>query len=264
MILIISNDERMKFLAEYLANSFDVVNYNPENSEIDSNILHKVRYFIMPFGGVHEGNQIHEIVKNLPDECIILTPMKHDILNDVNQKVEVIFSHNEIAIYNSIPTAEGVIYHIIKNTNITIHNANILVFGAGRCGQTIAKSLKSLGAFVTISETDESSVARMYESGIATFDSEEHNLGNFDVIVNTVPSQVLTKENLIHVDKDCYIIDIATKPGGVDFEACTELGINAQLVPALPSMIAPKTAAYYLFRFVKRYVEEGENLDGWL
>ena len=39
---------------------------------------------------------------------------------NVNDNRKVVLDYDEVAIYNSIPTAEGVIYNIIKNTDITI------------------------------------------------------------------------------------------------------------------------------------------------
>ena len=73
-----------------------------------------------------------------------------ELLTSVPRKCEVIFDYDEVAIYNSIPTAEGVIYNIIKNTEITIHQAEILVIGSGRTSITIARDLKALGAFVSV------------------------------------------------------------------------------------------------------------------
>ena len=49
-------------------------------------------------------------------------------------------------------------------------------------------------------------------------------------------------------------MDVSSKPGGVDFDYAKQLGIQAELAGALPSIVAPKTAAYYLFRFVRDYI----------
>ena len=80
------------------------------------------------------------------------------------------------------------------------------------------------------------------------------DLQHYDVIVNTVPALVLDEKALDHVNKNCYIMDVSSKPGGVDFDYAKQLGIQAELAGALPSIVAPKTAAYYLFRFVRDYI----------
>ena len=89
-----------------------------------------------------------------------------ELLEIVPRKYEVIFDHDEVAIYNSIPTAEGVLYHIIKNTDITIHQAEILVIGSGRIALTIARDLKALGAYVSVTFRKKKDEARLFEMGL--------------------------------------------------------------------------------------------------
>jgi dipicolinate synthase subunit A len=269
MILMINNDKRMNYLSQFIRESgLDLCEYHPESLSFDFNILKKTRYFILPFGGISTSGQIantnlrltEEVLLSLPEDCTILTPIKYpklvELLTAVPRKCEVIFDYDEVAIYNSIPTAEGVIYHIIKNTDITIHQAEILVIGAGRTGQTIAKDLKSLGAHVSVTFRKEKDEARLFEMGLNPIHIALmiEDLHHYDVIVNTVPAMVLDERALNYVPKDCYVIDVSSKPGGVDFDYAKYLGIKAELAGSLPSLVAPKTAAYYLFRFLTNYI----------
>ena len=57
----------------------------------------------------------------------------------------------------------------------------------------------------------------------------ENELGSFDLIVNTAPAPVLGKSQLRRVRKDALIIDLASRPGGVDFDYARELGAARQL-----------------------------------
>ena len=251
VILIMTNDARMKYLADYLAESFDVLALGAQDGSLNQDVFAKVEYFMMPF---KLDDRIQKIIRSLPESATILSPIKHDILSGIAQKTEIIFDHDSIAIYNSIPTAEGVIHDIIENTDVTIHGANILVFGGGRCAITAARCLKALGANVRVSARNATQISRMYELGIPYADIKKEGLQTYDVILNTVPAMILDECMLQSVRKDCYIIDIASAPGGIDFEACERLGIRAKLAPALPSKIAPKTAAFYLFKFVEDYI----------
>ena len=70
---------------------------------------------------------------------------------------------------------------------------------------------------------------------------------------------VLDEEALNYVPKDCYIIDVSSKPGGVDFDYAKQIGIQAELAGSLPSIVAPKTAAYYLFRFLTNYIATADK-----
>lgn len=274
MILIINNDKRMNYLSEYIRdNGFDLAEYHRDSFNFDFNILKQTHYFILPFGGISESGQIantnlrltEEVLLSLPDDCIILTPIKYpklvQLLDAVSRKCEVIFDFDEVAIYNSIPTAEGVIFNIIKNTEITIHQAEILVIGSGRTGVTIARDLALLGAHVTVTFRKKKDEARLFEMGLNPIhvDLMVEDLKHYDVIVNTVPAMVLDEQALNNVQYECYIIDVSSKPGGVDFDYAKQIGIQAELAGSLPSIVAPKTAAYYLFRFVRNYIASNDK-----
>ena len=268
---MITNDKRMNYLANYIRESgLEVVQYDQETQEFEWNRLKVVQYFILPFGGISAdgkiaNTQLHlteELLRTLPKDCTIFTPIKYpklmDLLKIVPRRYEVIFDYDEVAIYNSIPTAEGVIFNIIKHTDITIHQANILVIGSGRCGQTLARDLKALGAHVTVTYRKKDAEARLFELGLHSLHSDliEDDLHHYDVIVNTVPALILNARSLDQVRSDCYIIDISSKPGGVDFQYAKKIGIHAELAGSLPSIVAPKTAAYYLFRFIRDYIAD--------
>ena len=48
-----------------------------------------------------------------------------------------------------------------------------------------------------------------------------------DVVFNTIPPVVLTREILEKMAKEALIIDIASSPGGVDFQAAADLNIRS-------------------------------------
>ncbi len=76
------------------------------------------------------------------------------------------------------------------------------------------------------------------------------NVSDYDFIFNTIPSLVLTENILNNVHKDTTIIDIASKPGGTDFDACKSLGINARLCLGLPGKYSPKTSAKIIYNSI--------------
>lgn len=248
MILVVANDARMTYIANELSEYFNVVKFE------DGMNLMSIKYAILPF--TVNPIEMRMLVNQLPEDCTVFTPIKRDFLENIKNPIITMMDHDEVAIYNSVPTAEGTIYYIMKHTEYTIHNANIHVIGAGRCGETIAKSLKNLGANVTVSSRNPDLIARLFESGIKTVDLDWLTLRVADVIVNTVPAMMLDKQKLGQVKKDVYIADIASAPGGVDFAAAEKLGIKAHLLPALPGIVAPKTAAAYLAGFIRRQIAE--------
>ena len=47
------------------------------------------------------------------------------------RKLVELFERDDVAIYNSIPTAEGAMMMAIENTDITIHSSRAIVLGLG-------------------------------------------------------------------------------------------------------------------------------------
>lgn len=55
----------------------------------------------------------------------------------------------ELAVLNTIATAEGAIEIAIANTNKILHGSNVLVLGFGRIGKVLARKLAGLSTKVT-------------------------------------------------------------------------------------------------------------------
>ena len=163
------------------------------------------------------------------------------------QLVEAI-TLNEITILNSIPSAEGAIQMAMDATTITIHGSQSFVLGLGRTGWTLARMLKGIGAHVTGVARKPSDLARAAEMGFRAVHLAdlEAEIGRAEIIFNTVPHLLLDRVMLDKVERDTVIVDLASIPGGTDFEYAQMLGIKALLAPGLPGIVAPKTAGRIL------------------
>ncbi|MEG0570666.1 MAG: dipicolinate synthase subunit DpsA, partial [Oscillospiraceae bacterium] len=76
------------------------------------------------------------------------------------------------------------------------------------------------------------------------------------LVFNTVPAQILGEDVLRRVEKDCVLIDLASKPGGIDFEIAKKLNIKAIWALSLPGIVAPITAAQIIYDTVKNIIHE--------
>ncbi|MCK9525663.1 MAG: dipicolinate synthase subunit DpsA [Limnochordia bacterium] len=164
---------------------------------------------------------------------------------------------DEIAVLNSIPTAEGAIAVAMENTAITIHNSRCLVLGLGRCGTTLAQLLVGLGAHVTVSSRLPVDLARAVALHCESLRlSALASRADFQIIFNTIPAMVLPRSYLRLLDPTAVIVDIASGPGGTDFSAARELGIIAIHALSLPGRVAPKTAADILIQTIPHLLEK--------
>lgn len=163
---------------------------------------------------------------------------------------------DEIAILNSIPTAEGAIQIAMQETTSTIHGSQSCIIGFGRVGITLARTLKALGSDVTVVARNEGQLARAYEMGCrrAGFHDLREIMNTTNMVFNTVPQMVLDKEIIRYANPDVLIIDLATQPGGTDFEAANNFGLKAILAPGLPGKVAPAFAGKILADVIPRLI----------
>lgn len=173
------------------------------------------------------------------------------------------FAREELAIRNAIPTAEGCIGLILQNRRRTVWGSAVLVLGYGRCGQALAVRLAALGARVTAAARSPGQRALAMSQGLAAAPMEAVDglLESTDVAVNTVPAPVLGAQRLKQLPKDALVIDLASLPGGTDFEAAKELGVRAIHALSLPARCAPVTAGQFVAQAVLAMLRErGEGI----
>ncbi len=193
-----------------------------------------------------------EVLESIPPGVSLVIgfarPALKKAAQNLNIKLLEIANRDEVAILNSIPSAEGAIQMAMEATNITIHSSESFVLGLGKCGTTLVHMLKGIGARVTAVARKPADLARAVEMSVNAIDFEqlEEKIGSAEIIFNTVPSLILQRDLLEKMSREAVIIDLASIPGGTDFEYAQMLGIKAQLAPGLPGIVAPKTAAKIL------------------
>ena len=166
----------------------------------------------------------------------------------------------EFSVLNAIPTAEGALQVAFKELPHTINGSNCLVAGYGRIGKILSHFLHGLGAKVTVSARRQSDLAWIKSMGYTAVSSKDiKNLAHsFQVVFNTVPSCLFDRELLCRLSKDVLVVDLASSPGGVDFETAKKLGINAIHALSLPGKVAPHTAGTIIATTVLNLIAEQE------
>ena len=156
-----------------------------------------------------------------------------------------ILKNEYFTIRNTVPTAEGAIAKAIELTDINIDKANIMVLGFGRVGKTLCYKLKNLGANVYAEARKERDLAWIDVFGYNAIPLEKinENICKMDIIFNTIPELILDKSKLILMNEKTLIIDLASKPGGTDFESANKMGIKAILYSGIPGKIASEYEA---------------------
>lgn len=207
-------------------------------------------------------------LRGMVDAGLIIIGTARPFLMELTEKLGLnliqIGDMDEVAILNSIPTAEGAVQIAMEELDTTIHGSRAVVIGCGRVGTSLARMLKSLGAYVTVVSRDPAELARAYELGCQRMELQNiaESLIGADVIFNTVPAVVLNSDILRRLSYDTLIIDLATAPGGTDFEAANDFGIKAILAPGLPGKVAPRMAGKILADVIPRLLIESMTKAG--
>ncbi|MFZ5827186.1 MAG: dipicolinic acid synthetase subunit A [Bacillota bacterium] len=171
---------------------------------------------------------------------------------------------DDFATWNSIPSAEGAIQMAMEATPFTIFGSRSLVVGFGRTGKAVALLLKGLFSDVSVAARSEVDLARIWASGYRPVAWPElvQAVTEADLIFNTVPALVLSRSVLSGAPRHAAVIDLASAPGGTDFEAAKELGLTAKLAPGLPGIVAPVTAGRIIAELIVRHLERSQREEG--
>ena len=105
---------------------------------------------------------IREFMHNLNAKILIagtIAPDVYELANDEYIEIVDIMKREELAVLNTIATAEGAIEIAIANTNKILHGSNVLVLGFGRIGKVLARKLAGLSTKVTCAARKEEDLA---------------------------------------------------------------------------------------------------------
>lgn len=282
---IIGGDLRIVKLAEMLAKDENKIYvYGLENADDlknNSNIIHcetikkaiqDVEIVIGPIPFSSNGNTVNapfcnkeitirEMMHVINAKVLIaggITPEVYDMANDEYIEIIDIMKREELAVLNTIATAEGTIQIAIENTNKILHGSEVLILGFGRIGKVLARKLAGLSAKVTCAARKDEDLAwiQAYGHKATNINTIGENLNQFDLIINTVPHMILTEERLKYVKQECLLIDLASNPGGIDKKAIKDKNLKFVWALSLPGKVAPITSAEFIKETIYNIIKE--------
>lgn len=204
------------------------------------------------FLNLYEDKNVKHFMEGLNEKHILFAGLIPDYLSSYCNRNKIInydfMKMNDVAILNAIATAEGTVVEAIKRSTVNLHGSKSLVLGFGRCAQVLASKLKALDVNVYISARNKDDIAFAIAYGYQgiLLDNLEKDLNSFDFVFNTIPAMILTRNKLEKLSPYVTIIDIASAPGGLDFDAAESLNLNASLCLGLPGIYSPKSSGEIL------------------
>jgi dipicolinate synthase subunit A len=153
------------------------------------------------------------------------------------------YSANEMfTLRNAELTAEGAVELILREYEGAVCGSRILVTGYGRIGKVLSRYLSMMGAKVTVAARNPDDRDMIAYRGMTAADYPALDWSRYQVIVNTVPAEVIDREAIAQMREDVFIIDLASLPGGVDFSAAKDRELTCIHALSLPGKTAPLTA----------------------
>ena len=209
----------------------------------------------------HDKIMIDDLMKTNKGKIFISGSIKDDLKKQLDEKyMEVIdiMKRDDLAILNTIATAEGTIEVAIKNTDKILQGSRVLILGFGRVGKIVANKFSKMSAIVTCAARKVSDLAwiKAYGYNSLNINYMLYDLKEFDIIINTVPQTILREKELKHIDAEALLIDLASSPGGIDGKMATSMGLNFIWALALPGRIAPSSSAKFIKDTVYTILEE--------
>jgi len=268
-IIILGGDLRFEALAQSLKDRYSVYFYSNEK-DISVPLIGGCDYLVLPLPCTSGDStilnfpphiELRDIFPLLNKKTCVLAGKVSDSLYALARQVGIdIYDYytDEFETLNAIPSAEGAIEIAMNMTDFTLCGSKCFVLGYGRIGKILSKMLSGIGAEVTVCARRKESLAlaKALGNNIINLYDLFPSAGEADIIFNTIPSLVLDRSTLLKLKKDVLIIDLASKPGGVDFECCKELDINAVHALGLPAKSAPETSCRILVNSICSFIEE--------
>ena len=256
--LIIGGDQRNQKLLELLKrDGHEIISYAIDSSKskpyeevLNINNLENIDAIIGPIPFTKDGENLNapfskeninigDLLQTIRNQTLITGPIPTAIKSEMdknNINSIDIMECEELIIYNTIATAEGTIELAIANTEINLHESKILILGFGRVAKTLALKLKGLSSQITCAARKSRDYSWIETLGfkIEDINNLENNLNKYDIIINTVPQIILNEEKIKFIKEDALIIDLASKPGGIDQQAIKKSNIKYIWALGLP------------------------------
>ena len=274
-IVIVGGDKRQKYLKEYLTQSgFSVESYGLFDWDDDTDklksIINENSAIVLPLPATRNGKTINmpfskkeisvdRLLSFLGKENLVFGGIiKDDLLSRLRETdIPFVDYYDEAFVEkNAVLTAFGTLKIILEHIDFALPMGNFAITGYGRVAKETASLLTSLSCDVTVfarnpSQREDANIKGCKAYPTTTLSSLANS---FDIIINTVPSEIITEETAKNINEKCKVIELASAPYGMDFEVMRKNGIDVIKAFGLPGKYTPKTAGEIIGNKIINYL----------
>ena len=241
-ILFLGYDARYEVLINLLSNKYEIdsIGYSNSNKSVsDIKNINDYKIIVLPMPGIKNNYASNVLIPdNLLDNYTGLIYTGNT--KGLKGNVESFLSDKEIVHNNTIITVDGIMDRISS-----IDKVIICILGYGNIGSMLYDRLKDNYKVKVGVKEDEVGVVK---DSFSTSNKKdlEYYIKSSDLIINTVPSHIIDEDILECIN--CYFLDIASFPYGVDETKITNYKFEYDLYSSIPSKYAPIKAGKILLK----------------
>lgn len=248
-------DKRQEFLKQYL---------------FEEPIISGDNILVLPIQGIDKNGKIFgsdiDFCEYVGENnfSLVITGKKTLLFENIIEKFGIkSYSYLEdlqFQLINTILSVEGSISDLIANTDFSLYNAKVLILGYGKIGKILSKHLKKMGSEIVIACRDQKDIisAYMNEYKVVNInDISNKCLSTVNIIVNTIPVNILTDNQLTKINNSCYFLDVASKPGALLSEQNKQIKFKFKQLLGIPGLYSPKSAAKAIYSSLKTFLRGG-------
>ncbi|MBQ4155753.1 MAG: hypothetical protein IJD90_03000 [Clostridia bacterium] len=257
IITVVGNDHRQKELAKLLNRQHDTFYLGgSEDWEKAKSILKISDIVIFPLPFSRDNKMINnthfeidKTIKALQKDTLIFAGGYN--IDDKNRKIIDYNVDEEFVLKNAFYTAESAMALSIINTSFSLCDAKILILGNGRIGKALQGMLTLFCENLTVSARKQKDFDYLKKHNSNSVHTEKiQDLSEFDVIFNTIPASVLSKDTIKSIKRDALIIDLASKNSLLNIANANYIDAKA-----LPAKYCMKSSAKALLKVLDKHIK---------
>jgi dipicolinate synthase subunit A len=271
--LFLGGDMRSVYAAKRLGERYDCFIYGFSEPVPVPNLreITKFKSLVLPLPATRDGVNINAPYFKTPLPLTLIPeavysggtvycgkshPAIEKICAENNLRLVDYFEREELAVMNAVPTSEGCLGIIMRESRSAIYGSEILLTGFGRISKVMARHLTALGAEVTVTARKYHDLAWAEIAGCKTVHVSglDDTLGRYDTIINTIPAPLFGTARTKRLKPDCLIIDLASTSAFKTTE-----GLNFHHALSLPGKVAPVTAGYIVADTIMNIIAEEDG-----
>lgn len=163
---------------------------------------------------------------------------------------------------NAELSAEAAVSEAMQQTDLALLDMSVLVTGYGRFGRALAVRLHGLGAQVWVAARRDAQRLQAQSDGMRALALEDiaQVAPGIQMVLNTIPARVVSQDALEALPRGAWLLELASAPYGFSRENAVALGLNCDVLPALPARYAPMSAARAMKQACIRLLLEAEMI----